>query len=84
MQARWIVTYDITCPKRLYRVARRLQNDGVRLQWSVFECWLGVTEAARLWADLSTLIDPRHDRIRAYPLTGAAEGDNLPPAYYIV
>ena len=40
MQCRWIVAYDISCPKRLYRVARRLQNDGVRLQWSVFECWL--------------------------------------------
>ena len=84
MQARWIVAYDICCPRRLYRVARRLQNDGVRLQWSVFECWLGAAEAARLWADLGKLIDPQQDSIRAYPLTGAAAGDAPPPAYYIV
>jgi CRISPR-associated protein Cas2 len=84
MQTRWIVAYDIACPRRLYRVARRLQNDGVRLQWSVFECWLGATETVRLWADLGALIDRRHDHIRAYPLTGAAAGDNSPPAYYIV
>ena len=84
MQSRWIVAYDIACPKRLYRVARRLKNDGVRLQWSVFECWLGTTEATRLWADLRKLIDPQQDSIRAYPLTGAAAGNDLPPAYYII
>lgn len=83
MQTRWIVAYDIACARRLYRVARRLQNDGVRLQWSVFECWLGALEAAQLWADLGKLINPRHGRIRAYPLTGVAAGDDAPPAYYI-
>jgi CRISPR-associated protein Cas2 len=83
MQARWIVTYDIACPRRLYRVARRLQNDGVRLQWSVFECWLGTVQAVRLWEDLGRLIESGQDCIRAYPLTGIAASGSLPTAYYM-
>ena len=35
---RYLVSYDISDPKRLRKVARSLEGFGVRLQYSVFEC----------------------------------------------
>ena len=81
--SRWIVAYDIACPKRLYRVARRLASCGTRLQWSVFDCRLAPAGLAALLRDIRALIVPDEDSVRLYPLTGAAAG--LPPAgYYLV
>jgi CRISPR-associated protein Cas2 len=34
---RYLVSYDISDPKRLRKVARSLEGFGVRLQYSVFE-----------------------------------------------
>ncbi|MCS7338773.1 MAG: CRISPR-associated endonuclease Cas2 [Verrucomicrobiae bacterium] len=55
-------------PRRLNRVARTCEDFGVRVQYSVFECHLEEHELARLWAKLTSLIDPTQDRIVAYRL----------------
>ena len=70
----WIVRYDITDPRRLVRVHRKLKRHGIPVQYSVF--FLQSTRRA-LTALLATvvvpLIDPRSDDLRAYPLfSGAA------------
>ena len=63
----WVIAYDICCPKRLYRVARLLAACGMRVQHSVFECWLTPWNYAQLRRALLAAIDPLQDNIRCYP-----------------
>lgn len=44
----WIVSYDISDPKRLRKVARACEDYGVRKQLSVFLCRLSATDFVKL------------------------------------
>jgi CRISPR-associated protein Cas2 len=63
-----LIAYDISDPKRLNRVAHTCEDFGVRVQYSVFECYLEEHEFARLWTKLTNLINPTEDRLVAYKL----------------
>lgn len=63
-----IIVYDIACPKRLRRVAQTCLDFGVRVQKSVFECWLDDENFDRLWQSLETLIVQDEDSLVAYTL----------------
>lgn len=63
----WVIAYDVTCPKRLYQVARLLEHHGKRVQHSVFECWLTPWRYAQLRTALCRAIDPAQDNLRCYP-----------------
>ncbi len=67
-----LIAYDIADPKRLYRMARACEDYGVRVQKSLFECWLDDGQFAVLWARLEELLEPTADRIVAYTLDAAA------------
>lgn len=67
-----LIAYDITDPKRLHRVAETCLDFGVRVQKSLFECWLDEPDFRRFVAELNALIDPATDRILAYSLDKAA------------
>ena len=67
-----IIVYDIAAPKRLRRVAQVCEDFGLRVQKSIFECWLEKDRFDRLWAALLAEIDPRHDSLIAYTLDSAA------------
>ena len=67
-----LIAYDIADPKRLYRVARACEDFGVRVQKSLFECWLDEPQFAALWKRLDDLLEPATDRIVAYTLDAAA------------
>ena len=54
----YLVTYDVRDPKRLRKVAKRLEGYGQRLQLSVFRCWLGNRERERLTFELKRLMEP--------------------------
>lgn len=64
----WVVAYDVSDPGRLKRVARLLEGHGRRVQYSVFECWLGRSEHRDLRRGLRAEIDAGRDSIRWYPL----------------
>lgn len=66
--ARYVVCYDIADPKRLSRVHRCLKNEGLPLQYSVFNCCLTEKQLGLLMQNLKDLIDPREDDVRVYPL----------------
>ena len=85
-ETRWIISYDISSPRRLYRVAKTLSAVGTRKQWSVFECWLTPWMFAQLRRDISRMIEAAEDSVRFYPLTGTARRINAaePDGYYIV
>jgi|GEM_PF-161543 len=85
----WVVSYDITDPKRLRRVARILLNHGERIQWSVFCCVLTSWQRRCLADKLESIVDRRVDSVRMYPIRGRVveqRGPALPgaPARYFV
>jgi CRISPR-associated protein Cas2 len=67
-----IIVYDIACPRRLRRVAQTCLDQGVRVQKSVFECWLDEDRFDALWHSLQQVIEPSEDRLLAYTLDAAA------------
>lgn len=84
-ESRWIISYDIANPKRLYRVAKALNAVGKRRQWSVFDCWLTPWAFAQLRLQIGSLIEVTADSVRFYRLTGFAEHGGLaPPAEYFI
>ena len=62
----------ISDPKRLQRVAEACEDYGVRVQYSLFECWLEDESFEKLWDRLNGIITPAEDRLVAYVLDAAA------------
>lgn len=67
----YLVSYDITEPRRLNRVARLLLDHGWRVQYSVFLGEWTATGRDRLLERLEDLIERREDDLRCYPLPRA-------------
>lgn len=64
----YLISYDISDPKRLNKTAKMMLNYGIRVQYSVFECILRTSEIAELKQRLLTIINPLEDSIRIYGL----------------
>lgn len=62
-RVRYLVSYDISDPKRLRRVAKICEGFGSRLQFSVFECPLDPTRLAQLKATLAETINSEQDQV---------------------
>jgi CRISPR-associated protein Cas2 len=71
---RYLVSYDISNPKRLRKVARALEGFGVRLQYSVFECPLDEMRLAKLKVELQGLVNHDEDQVLFVSL-GPSAGD---------
>ena len=67
-----LIAYDIACPRRLNRIAEVCLDHGVRVQKSVFECWLDEDRFEDLWERLQRTIKPQEDQILAYTLDAGA------------
>lgn len=63
-----IVAYDIADQKRLSKVASVCEDYGVRVQYSIFECYFEPEVFQELWLKLLGLIDEREDRLVAYKI----------------
>jgi CRISPR-associated protein Cas2 len=59
----FIVTYDISDPKRWRRVFRIMKGYGEWLQLSVFQCRLSARRRAELQALLDSAINHAHDHV---------------------
>ncbi|MFO7655157.1 MAG: CRISPR-associated endonuclease Cas2 [Candidatus Krumholzibacteriia bacterium] len=75
MRTIYIVTYDISSPRRLRRVFNTLRGYGDHLQLSVFRCELSARELALLNSDLLEVISSKEDQVLFFPL-GPASGHN--------
>jgi len=69
-----LVCYDVAENRRRLRVSNELENFGVRVQRSVFECHIEETELAELQQRLQDLIEPAEDSVRYYSLCGRDAG----------
>ncbi|MFN0084987.1 MAG: CRISPR-associated endonuclease Cas2 [Blastocatellia bacterium] len=73
MRSCYIVSYDISDPKRLRRVHRKMRGYGDPLQYSVFRCILSPSEKILMIEALSEIIHHREDQIMLINL-GPADG----------
>ena len=63
VQRSYLVTYDVSCPRRWRRVFKLLQGYGDWVQLSVFRCRLDPRRRRRMERELRALIDDREDRL---------------------
>lgn len=64
----YVCCYDIRDDRKRARVARRLDDYGDRVQFSVFELPLTLEQLASLVEELRGLIDPATDSVYFYPV----------------
>ncbi|GBD31901.1 CRISPR-associated endoribonuclease Cas2 [bacterium HR33] len=63
MRHRYLVAYDVSDPRRLRLVHRKLLGFGDPLQYSVFQCDLSDVEKLRMVEAVSEIINHREDRV---------------------
>ena len=73
MRRTYIVCYDISDPKRLRNVFKKMRAWGDHLQFSVFECQLRNVDLVRLRAQLAEIIHHDDDQVLFVDL-GPTEG----------
>ena len=64
----YLVVYDVADPRRLRRIAKKVEKYGVRVQKSVFECMLSDGHRRELEAESMKIMDEAEDSMRIYPL----------------
>ncbi|WGE82999.1 CRISPR-associated endonuclease Cas2 [Actinobacillus equuli] len=65
---RYLVAYDIACPKRRYRIHTKLSAYAVGGQKSFYECWLTASELLQFKQQLLDIMDNGEDRLLIFQL----------------
>lgn len=73
----FLVCYDVSCPRRLYRVHKYLLGYKVGGQKSFYECWLTPAELREVRETLAELIDPVEDRVHLFQLDPRMKSEGL-------
>jgi CRISPR-associated endonuclease Cas2 len=68
MDRLWLVSYDVACPRRRYRLDRLLGGLGDRVLESLWECRLRADQLPALQARLHALLREGEDRLSLLPL----------------
>lgn len=88
-----VVMYDIPDDKRRSKVATFLEGYGRRVQKSVFECFVSLSEMQRLCDQVQKRVKVPDDNVRFYwiaadalprTLTIGSESPQPPPSFYIL
>jgi len=74
MRRRYLISYDVSCDKRRYRIFKTLLDRGDHVQYSVFFCDLNRRELAELRGLLIEHMHAREDQIIVLDL-GSMEQD---------
>jgi len=67
----YMICYDISDPKRLTKTARILEQFGLRVQKSFFQCEISAKGKQKLRDAIMEVIDPARDYFFIYPLCDA-------------
>ena len=73
----FLIAYDIASPRRLARVARRIEKQCERIQKSVFLAELSRSEMKRLFDDLERLTMRQKDVIQAWKIKNRSDGPDF-------
>jgi len=88
-----LVVYDIPEDKRRNQLATFLEGQGRRVQKSVFECYMSLSEMKQLHQQIAKRVKPEEDNVRLYWITADAlrrtltigsEPPEPPPESYII
>lgn len=63
MRHRYVVCYDVSDPKRLAKVYKKMRGFGDPIQYSVFKCDLSAQEKVLMVTELSQLINHKEDKV---------------------
>jgi CRISPR-associated protein Cas2 len=77
MRNAFIISYDISDPKRLRKVFQTMYGYGDHIQLSVFRCELSATDKVRMMAKLDRLLHHDEDQVLIIdigPSGGRADG----------
>lgn len=69
----YLICYDVADRRRLRRVAKLMEQHGLRVQRSVFVCRLSPSRRERLEARLRRIIHPERDAVSLYPVCARCE-----------
>ena len=64
----YLITYDIPNDKRRKTISILLDEYGIRVNYSVYECKLNVTKRNKLKKEIEKIINKKEDNIRFYSL----------------
>lgn len=64
----YFISYDITDSKRRREVSKILENFGIRIQYSFFQCEMDQSQLEKLKNEILKIIHKREDSLRIYPL----------------
>jgi len=64
----YFICYDISNPKRLIKISKTLENFGLRVQYSFFQCEMKRNQLEILRNQLLDIIDEKEDRLSIYPV----------------
>lgn len=64
----YFISYDVAHPKRLVKVAKVLENYGIRIQYSFFECEMDQGQLDELACKLLSILKRKEDSLRIYPI----------------
>lgn len=64
----YFISYDIANPKRLHKVAKTLENFGIRIQFSFFECEMQKEQLEDLRNQILEIMDKKEDSLLIYPI----------------
>lgn len=67
----YMVCYDICNPKRLQKTAKVIENYGLRIQYSFFQCEMPREIMHRMKKEVLNIIDVKADYFFIYPLCEA-------------
>jgi|WetSurMetagenome_2_1015567.scaffolds.fasta_scaffold02939_9 CRISPR-associated protein Cas2 len=73
MRGMYVVSYDVSDPKRLRKIFRLMRNWGDHIQLSVFRCELSPEELLRMECELEEIINHTEDQALVIYL-GPVEG----------
>lgn len=66
---RYIISYDVIDPKRLYRTRKIVRSYAIAGQKSFYECWLTETEFKEFQYKLRRVIENQEDYLFIFQLT---------------
>jgi len=70
----FVVAYDIADPKRLAKIAKTMENYGVRVQKSVFECILDEKQYLEMKQKVERIMNFNLDAVRYYFICQRCQG----------
>lgn len=63
-----VIAYDIVDDRRRNRVVKIVEKNGIRVNYSVFECMFTDIQLKKVQEKIATLINTKEDTVIYYPL----------------